>query len=242
MSKTWKAATLGAVMASAFGTSGCHHHRAWCRPEPCQPAACEPCACETPCEPACGPECGPECGPGCPPKCHGACVDNFFLHCFAKLHRRSGAIPDTLPLGSTVRAHYQVMETNAEATDFIFHQHDFVGETAELTSDGKDKLMEIHARMNAQPFPVLVERTTNNADPELDALRRNLIAQILTDFGHYDAQQRTVVSTPYGPGYNSNQAEQMYSRHVLSGNRNGNNFGSGQGNGGFGGGSGGGGF
>lgn len=232
MSKTWKAATLGAVMASAFGVSGCNHHGAWCRPKACPPPASEPCACETACEPACGSECG-----DCNQKCCGACLDNWFLHCFGKLHRRSGAIPDTLPLGSTVRSHYQVMQTNAEATDFIFHQHDFVGETAELTSDGKDKLMEIHARMNAQPFPVLVERTTNNADPELDALRRNLIAQILTDFGHFDAQQRTVVSTPYGPGYNSNQAEQTYARHVFTGN-NQNNNGGGNFNGGGGGGGG----
>lgn len=219
-------------MASAFGVSGCNHHGAWCRPKACPPTS-EPCACETPCEPACGQECG-ECGP----KCRSACLDNWFLHCAAKFHRRSGAIPDTLPLGSTVRSHYQVMQTNAEATDFVFHQHDFVGETAELTSDGKDKLMEIHARMNAQPFPVLVERTTNNADPELDALRRNLIAQILTDFGHYDAQQRTVVSTPYGPGYNSNQAEQTYARHVFTGNGTQNYGGGGNLNGGGGGGGG----
>ena len=231
MSKTWKAATLGAVMASAFGVSGCNHHGAWCRPKACPPTS-EPCACETQCEPACGEECGE-----CNQKCHSACLDNWFLHCAAKFHRRSGAIPDTLPLGSTVRSHYQVMQTNAEATDFIFHQHDFVGETAELTSDGKDKLMEIHARMNAQPFPVLVERTTNNADPELDALRRNLIAQILTDFGHYDAQQRTVVSTSYGPGYNSNQAEQTYARHVFTGNGT-QNGGGGNFNGGGGGGGG----
>lgn len=234
MSKTWKAATIGALMASAMGTAGCCHHRAWCRPQACQ-TPCEPCGCETACEPACDP-----CGSACAPRCRTRWLDNIVLHCCGKLHRKSGAIPDTLPLGSTVRAHYQVMETNAEATDFVFHQHDFVGETAELTSDGKDKLMEIHARMNAQPFPVIVERTTNNADPELDALRRNLIAQILTDFGHYDAQQRTVVSTTYGPGFTSNQAEQTYTRHIFNGaGGNNNNFG----NGGIGGGAGnGGGF
>ena len=31
------------------------------------------------------------------------------------------------------------------------------------------------------------------------------------------AQQRTVVSTAYGPGYNSIQAEPMYYQHVTSG-------------------------
>jgi hypothetical protein len=136
------------------------------------------------------------------------------------------------------------MQTNAEASDFIIHQHEFMGETAQLTPDGKDHILEIAARMRSAPFPVLIERTWNNADPELDAHRRNLVAQILTDLGNPDAQQRTVVATAYGPGYNDLQAEPMYYQHVLSGGGSGsgyglygNNFGT---YGGFGGGAGGG--
>src|SRR5690606_9879371 len=117
---------------------------------------------------------------------------------FGWCHRRSGAIPDTLPLGSTVQSHYQVMETNGEAMDFIIHQHEFLGETAQLTQDGKDHILEIAARMRSAPFPVVIERTWNNADPELDGHRRNLVAQVLTDLGNPDAQQRTVVATSYG--------------------------------------------
>jgi hypothetical protein len=159
-------------------------------------------------------------------------------------HRRSNAIPDTLPLGSTVQSHYQVMETNAEAMDFIMHQHEFMGETAQLTPDGKDHILEIAARMRSAPFPVVIERTWNNADPELDGHRRNLIAQVLTDLGNPDAQQRTVVATAYGPGYNSIQAEPMYYQHVMLGGGYGTGYGS-YGNtmgtyGGFGGGGGGG--
>jgi hypothetical protein len=131
--------------------------------------------------------------------------------------RKSNAIPETLPLGSTVRSHIQVMETNAEAADFIMNQKDFVGQTAALTPAGKDHILEIAARMRSAPFPVLVERTDNNADPELDALRRNLVATILTDLGNPDAQQRTVVATPYGPGYLGGRAEQMYYQHIYSG-------------------------
>ena len=81
---------------------------------------------------------------------------------------RSLAIPDELPVGAVQRAHFHQMQTNAEATDFILYQMDFVGQTAELTPDGKDKINEIGARMRSAPFPVLVERTLNNADPELD--------------------------------------------------------------------------
>ena len=137
------------------------------------------------------------------------------------------------------------METNGEAMDFILNQHEFMGETAELTPEGKDHILEIAARMRSAPFPVVIERTWNNADPELDAHRRNLVAQILTDLGNPDAQQRTVVSTAYGPGYNSIQAEPMYYRHVTSGSGGFGNgygfFGSGMGTfGGFAGGAGGG--
>jgi hypothetical protein len=142
--------------------------------------------------------------------------------------RTSTAIPDVLPLGSTVRAHDQVMQTNAEAADFIIYRLNFVGQTAELTSDGKDQVLEIAARMRSAPFPVIIEREPNNSDPELDALRRNLIAQILTDLGNPDAQQRTVVGTPYGPGYWSQPGQYMYYQYI--GNfGNYNNFGAGAG-------------
>jgi uncharacterized membrane protein YgcG len=128
------------------------------------------------------------------------------------------------------------MQTNGEAVDFLLYRNDFVGETAELSPAGKDKIMEIAARMRSAPFPVLVERSENNSNPELDAFRRNLVAQILTDHGNPDADQRTIVSNTYGPGYNSIQAEYNYYRYLYTsfGTNNGNN------GGGFGGGSGGG--
>jgi hypothetical protein len=158
--------------------------------------------------------------------------------------RRSNAIPETLPLGSTVRAHYQVMETNAEAADFIFHRHDFVGQSAQLTPDGRDKLLEVAVRMKSTPFPVLVERTENNADPELDALRREMVAQVLTEYGTPDANERTIVSPAYGPGYNAIQAESTYYQYLSTGANGGigGGFGGGLFGGGLGAGFGGGGF
>jgi uncharacterized membrane protein YgcG len=159
---------------------------------------------------------------------------------------RSHAIPEQLPLGVVNRAHYQAMETNAEAVDFILYDHDFVLNTAELTSDGKDKILEINFRMRSAPFPVLIERSENNSDPELDSYRRNLVAQMLTDLGNPDADQRTIVSTTYGPGYNSIEAERNYFQYIGGGGQgNFGNFGGGIGGafggGGFGGGFGGGG-
>jgi hypothetical protein len=249
----------------ALSTSGCLHlgscggcgPRGLCRGGACGYDAgacgCDPCGCD----PHGGGgwrqgRCGP-CG-GCRHHCGAAAVGGVYQCTANKLtnadialcnafYRRSGAIPDTLPLGSTVRAWYQVSETNAEAADFIIHVHDFVGDTARLTPDGRDHIWEIAARMRSVPFPIIVERSENNSNPELDSLRRQLVVSVLTSFGNADADQRTVVSMPYGPGYNAIQAEPMYYQHI-GGGGGGNNFGSFGNNlgqfGGFGGGGGGG--
>lgn len=122
---------------------------------------------------------------------------------------------------------------------------DFVGQSAELTPDGKDKISEIAARMRSTPFPVLVERTYNNADPELDAHRREIVAMILADKGNPDANNRVFVSPAYGLGKSSLEAAPEFYQHTyqFSGQQNGNFFGGGGGMGGGGGyGGGGGGF
>lgn len=137
---------------------------------------------------------------------------------------RTPAIPETLPLGSTVRAHYHTMETNGEAADFILHDCEFVQNTGELTPYGKDHVAEIGARMRSAPFPVLVERSENNSDPELDAHRRNIVAQVLYSMGNPDADQRTIVSPSYGKAINSQEAETDYYNFVFTRDGAGNGF------------------
>ena len=201
-----------------------------CSPAPACNAPVQ--ACDTGCDAGCAQtEC---CDQGCN-KCCG-----FFTGLFA---RRSNAIPDVLPLGSTVRAHYEQMQTNAEAVDFVINDVEFVRESAALTPNGRDHILEIAARMPSSPFPVIVERTKNNADPELDAIRRELVVQVLSDLGSPDANSRVFIATPYGPGFTGREAERTYYRHIFQGGIGGNNFGNGGfGGGGFGGGFGGGGF
>lgn len=160
---------------------------------------------------------------------------------------RSNAIPDEYPVGSVVRAHFHQMQTNAEAADFILYQCDFVGQTAELTPDGKDKILEIAARMRSAPFPVIVERSWNNSDPELDSYRRDFIAMVLADKGNPDAGNRVFVSPSYGPGKQSLEAAPEYYMFTYQGfgginnGQTGGGGGGGFGGGGFGGGGGGGG-
>lgn len=150
-------------------------------------------------------------------------------------------IPDVYPLGSVMRSHLHTEQTNAEASNFIFNLVDFVGETPHLTPDGKDHLMEVAARMRSAPFPVIIERTPNNANPQLDAERRAVVSRHLADLGNPDADQRTIVSTPYSRGYLSTEGAADYYTNFNFRNNN-NNFGNnGGGNNGFGGGFGGGG-
>ena len=125
-------------------------------------------------------------------------------------------VPDRYPLGSVNRAHYHTMETNAEAADFILHRNEFVRDTAELTPYGKDHVLEIAARARCAPFPILIERSENNATPALDEHRRTLIAQVLMDHGVGDAQQRTIIPPAYGKGLTGREAQCDYSQFVNS--------------------------
>jgi len=120
---------------------------------------------------------------------------------------RSPSVPDVYPLGAVNRAHYETMEANGQAADFILHQHDFVGSTSELSPAGKDHVLEIAARAHSVPFPIVIERTENNANPTLDEHRRASIVQVLSDLGITDAQQRTVVAPAYSKGLVGHEIE-----------------------------------
>lgn len=129
---------------------------------------------------------------------------------------RSLAVPDIFPLGQISRAHWHTMETNGEAADFILYRNEFVDNSSALSPYGRDHIMEIAARMASTPFPVIVQRSDNNADPELDAIRRDIVVRVLTDLGATDAEQRVVVSQPYSDGINSVEGEQDYGTFRLS--------------------------
>jgi hypothetical protein len=218
-------------MAAAATLSGCNCGLFCCNRSECADSGCTGGSCN-----------GGQCDDGC---CGlGSCCSRLCGCWTGVCTGHSLAVPDVQPLGSVVRAHYHTMQTNGEAVDFILHRNDFIGNTAELTPAGKDHIMEIGARMRSAPFPVIVERSEHNADPELDAHRREIVARVLTDLGNADAYQRVFVSPAYGRALNSQEAEFDYYRFVYTrggfGNF-GNNFGGGWG-GGFGGGVGFGGF
>jgi uncharacterized membrane protein YgcG len=218
----------GLLLALALGSAGCSAMHGGCglwgarSCDDCYDGSCDPCQ---------GKKRWGKCG-GCGH--FGSCCGGICGACM----NRSLAIQEQYPVGAVYRASFHQMQTNGEAADFILHQKDFVLDSAELTPDGKDKILEIAARMRSAPFPVVVERSYNNSDPELDAHRRAIVAQILTDFGNPDANNRTFVTTSYGPGKQSLEAAPEYYMHTFIGNNNNQNGGGGFGGGGGGGGGG----
>lgn len=166
----------------------------------------------------------------------GCCCSSpgsFLPHC---LHlQRTMAVPDAMPLGAITRAHWHMQETNGEAADFVIHRNEFVDQSSELSPYGRDHILEIAARMPSAPFPVIVQRSLNNSNPELDQIRRDLVVRVLTDLGNVDADQRVVVSQPYSNGINSMEGEFDYGRFRRSRSNGALGFGGGF-SGGFGGG------
>src|SRR5688572_29979218 len=51
------------------------------------------------------------------------------------------------PLGQVSDAHWETQQTNAEAADFIFYDHEFRGNTAELAPGAKKHLMQVALRL-----------------------------------------------------------------------------------------------
>lgn len=157
------------------------------------------------------------------------------------------------PLGTISDPIWQKMEHNAEASDFVIHEHEFTANTARLNAAGEDHVKQIAYRfvkMPALPYPIMVEPSTMGLragdkygfavhnDPALDMNRRLVIVSALTALGITDAEQKVVVSPALTPGFQDFEGERAYNRGF--GNAQGG-FGGG-GGGGLGGGGAGGGF
>lgn len=126
---------------------------------------------------------------------------------------------------------WQLQERNAEASDFVVYDHEFVGETFRLNKSGEDHVKQIAARLRAgAPFPVIVEQAFNSAapgateyqypvynNPQLDLERREMVARALTAMGVEDAQDRVVVAPALTPGLEAVEAERAYRRGLSNG-------------------------
>lgn len=127
------------------------------------------------------------------------------------------------PLGQVTDSFWETQQTNAEAADFIFYDHEFRGSTAELAPGGKKHLEQVALRLEHVPFPVVIEESPHDNRPELDQQRRQTLVEQLGRLGLPNAEERVVVANAFPEGYTGIEAEGAY-YNVL-----GNNFSGGAG-------------
>jgi hypothetical protein len=153
--------------------------------------------------------------------------------CYGPGHRR-GSFPGPaadrpFPLGQVTDSHWETQQTNAEAADFIFYDHEFRYDTknrvdtAELTPGAKKHLMQVALRYEHVPFPIVIEESPHNGRPELDQARRRTIVEQLGRIGIANAEERVVIANAFPEGYTGIESESSY-YNILS-----NSFGGGAG-------------
>jgi len=120
------------------------------------------------------------------------------------------------PLGQVTDAHWETQQTNAEASDFIFYDHEFVDDTAKLNPLGEKHLLQVALRMDHVPFPVVVEESINK-NRKLDAERRVAIVDKLTQLGVCMVDQRVVVAPALAEGITAIEGEAAYYQTIGGG-------------------------
>lgn len=126
------------------------------------------------------------------------------------------------PLGTISDEVWKQQESNAEASDFVIHEHEWNGNTTELNHAGMEHVKQVAVRAPHTPFPIIIERSSMSAkegtkygypihnNEELDLQRREFVVSALHQFGVQDADQRVVVAPALTPGFQEFEAERAY--------------------------------
>lgn len=130
---------------------------------------------------------------------------------------QSAAYDRPFPVGQNTDAFWETQQTNAEAADFIFYDHEFTGETANLAPGAKRHLEEVALRLPHVPFPVVIEQSMFNAKPELDLARRQSIVMQLARLGVTNAEERVVVANAFAEGFTAVEGERAYYQGIIGG-------------------------
>lgn len=138
---------------------------------------------------------------------------------FGKAHGAQAGPPHDrpFPLGQNNDAFWETQQTNAEAADFIFYDHEFAGETANLAPGAKRHLEEVALRLPHVPFPVVIEQSMFNAKPDLDLARRQTIVMQLARLGVVNAEERVVIASAFAEGFTAVEGERTYYSGILGG-------------------------
>ena len=114
------------------------------------------------------------------------------------------------PLGQVTDAHWETQQTNAEAADFIFYDHEFEGTTARLTPGGRKHLLQVALRLEHVPFPIVIEETPGERAGQLDLARRREVIGQLTQLGVEAVDPRVVVGPAFPEGLAAMEGEAAY--------------------------------
>jgi hypothetical protein len=114
------------------------------------------------------------------------------------------------PLGQVTDSHWDTQMTNAQASSFIFYDHEFIGETTKLNVLGQRHLVQVAIRLRHVPFPVVIEETPNHKNPKLDADRRQAILDRFAELGLQCLDARVIIAPAIAEGILGPEAEQIY--------------------------------
>jgi hypothetical protein len=108
------------------------------------------------------------------------------------------------PLGQALYGLNRTAVANGAAARMVFHQNDFVGDTAELNYRGRDKLSAAAARLPACFAPVLIERTPRT--PGVDEARRLAILGSLAEGPFPVPPERVIIGPAIARGLGAQEA------------------------------------
>jgi len=131
------------------------------------------------------------------------------------------------PLGQVTDSHWETQQSNAEAADFIFYDHEFrrmtTGptnvreETAQLSPLAKKKLEQVALRLEHAPFPVVIESFPRDHDAAknhqkglVEEARRKTVVEQLNRMGITNADERVVISNAFPEGITGVEGERAY--------------------------------
>ena len=128
------------------------------------------------------------------------------------------------PVGQVTDSFWETQQTNAEAADFIFYDHEFKrmttddhAETAQLSPLAKKKLEQVASRLPHVPFPVIIEQFPRDHDTAknhqkglVEEARRRTVVEQLNRLGITDADERVVISNAFPEGFTGIEGERSY--------------------------------
>lgn len=131
--------------------------------------------------------------------------------------RASPGYDRPFPLGQVSDSFWETQQTNAEAADFVFYDHEFERDTANLTPGAKKKLQQVAVRLEHVPFPVVIEESPARGAPARDAQRRQTVVEQLARLGVEDAEARVVVASAMTEGISAVEGERAYYSTLYNG-------------------------